>query len=235
MRMKIRETRSVCPICLRNLPAALSLQKDGKIFLEKTCPEHGSFRVLVWQGKIDFDQWLLETSPLSNNNGLHCPKNCGICSEHEIGTCCALLEVTNRCNLHCKYCFANGGTSFCDPSAEVLKSAIRDIAKRCGGPLLQLSGGEPTIRSDLPDLISYAKEAGCAYVQLNSNGIRLAREPEYVQHLAEAGLDIVFLQFDGVREDTYEKLRGTALLETKSASQWFPPSSRGSMMTSSVN
>ena len=46
----IRRTRSVCPVCLQNLPAQLVREADGRILLEKTCPEHGAYRVPVWQG-----------------------------------------------------------------------------------------------------------------------------------------------------------------------------------------
>ncbi|MBR0040536.1 MAG: radical SAM protein [Oscillospiraceae bacterium] len=211
----IRQTRSVCPVCLKNLPACLSRREDGTILLEKTCPEHGFFSVPVWHGRADFERWLLETPPLPAGAALRCPGNCGICAEHEIGTCCALLEVTNRCNLRCRFCFANGGEESAEPTTEELKAAIRDIAGKCGGPLLQLSGGEPTLRDDLPELLLFAKESGCRYTQLNTNGIRLAREPAYAKRLAEAGLDIVFLQFDGTENGIYETLRGAPLLETK--------------------
>lgn len=215
MSQDIRQTRSVCPVCLRNLPAFLSRREDDTIWLEKTCPEHGSFSVPVWHGKVDLEKWLLETDPLDEGRGLGCPDNCGICAEHEIGTCCALLEVTNRCNLRCRFCFADGGGREDEPSAEELKAAIREIALKCGQPLLQFSGGEPTLRDDLPELVRFAKEAGCSYTQLNTNGIRLARDPDYAARLAEAGLDIVFLQFDGTEDRIYEALRGAPLLETK--------------------
>ena len=211
----LRETRSVCPVCLKNLPAVLTRREGGVIFLEKSCPEHGFFRVPVWQGKLDFDRWTLGAEPLPAGSALSCPDRCGICPEHEIGTCCALLEVTRRCNLRCRYCFADGGSCEADPSMDELKAAIRDIAAKCGGPLLQFSGGEPTLRDDLPELVRYAKEAGCSYTQVNTNGIRLAREPDYAKRLAEAGLDIVFLQFDGTTDEIYEALRGAPLLETK--------------------
>ena len=52
-------------------------------------------------------------------------------------------------------------------------------------------------------------------MQLNTNGIRLAKEPDYAAKLAEAGLDIVFLQFDGTSDAIYETLRGRPLLEIK--------------------
>ena len=212
----IRRTRSVCPRCLKNLPASLRKQADGRVLLEKTCPEHGSFRVTVWQGTLDFDQWLSGTEPLAEGAALSCPAGCGLCPEHDGGSCCVLLEVTGRCNLHCRYCFAEGGDN-CppDPSAETLKEAIRQIADSCDHPLLQFSGGEPTLRDDLPELVRFAREAGCSYTQLNTNGIRLAEDPDYARTLAEAGLDIVFLQFDGTREEIYETLRGKALLDVK--------------------
>ena len=211
----IRNTRSVCPVCLKNLPAQLMQSGDGEIQITRQCPEHGTFSAPVWRGKMDFGLWTQYSEPLSGDAGIYCPGGCGICAEHEVGTCCCLLEVTRRCNLHCRFCFANGGTPEDDPGREEMKAAIRDIVRQCGQPLLQLSGGEPTLRDDLPELVRYAKEAGCSYVQVNTNGIRLAQDPDYVKRLKDAGLDIVFLQFDGTREDIYEILRGQPLLEVK--------------------
>ncbi len=210
----MRETRSVCPVCLRNLPARLVREAGGAVLLEKNCPEHGAFRVPIWRGLVDFERWTLGSEPLGGGGGLRCPADCGLCAEHESGSCCVLLEVTRRCNLRCRFCFADGGMGEDAPLSE-MKTAIRDISRRCGGPLLQLSGGEPTLRDDLPELVAFAKEAGCAYVQVNTNGLRLAREPDYARRLADAGLDIVFLQFGGTRNDIYETLRGAPLLETK--------------------
>ncbi len=211
----LRETRSVCPVCLRNLPAQLVKKEDGGVLLRKTCPMHGNFQTTVWRGKTDFTRWSAGGEALAPDEGLRCPENCGLCAEHASGSCCVLLEVTRRCDLRCRFCFADGGQAAEDPSTAEMKAAIRDIADRCGGPLLQLSGGEPTLRDDLPELVRFAKEAGCSYTQLNTNGIRLAREPDYAARLAEAGLDIVFLQFDGTEDAIYETLRGTPLLETK--------------------
>lgn len=210
-----RNTRSVCPVCLKNIPAAMIRRDDGEILLEKTCPEHGFFSVPVWRGKKDIDEWLLGTEPLGENCGINCPSDCGICSGHETETCCALLEVTKRCNLRCRFCFAEGGSVEEDPSAIELKQAITDIIRQCGRPLIQFSGGEPTLRDDLPELIQFAKDAGCSYTQVNTNGIRLAEDPEYARQLSDAGLDIVFLQFDGTDDEIYRQLRGRDLLEIK--------------------
>lgn len=215
MKNGIRATRSVCPVCLKNLPAVLSQGGSGVIYLEKECPEHGAFSVPVWNGTMDFHNWIRHADPLPRGEGENCPAGCGICPEHEIGSCCVLLEVTKRCDLRCRFCFANGGSPEEDPTTDALKASIRDIVRQRGKVLLQLSGGEPTLREDLPELIRFAKEAGCSHVQLNTNGIRLAQDPEYAGGLRKAGLDIVFLQFDGTREDIYEALRGKPLLEVK--------------------
>lgn len=211
----IRKTRSVCPVCLKNIEAHLDQQEDGTVFLLKTCKKHGHFQVPVWRGKLDFLTWCVDADPLGPSLGLSCPGNCGICPEHEIGSCCVLLEVARRCNLRCRFCFADGGCSSLDLSFEDLQFSIDDIVHQCGHPLLQLSGGEPTMRDDLPELTRFAKGAGCSYVQLNTNGIRLAQDPQYVKSLALAGLDIVFLQFDGTTDHIYQKLRGQRLLNIK--------------------
>jgi len=212
----MRRTRSVCPICLKPVAADL-IEKDGITCLEKYCPEHGAFSVPVWHGRLNMDTWRAGTSELALGDGLHCPENCGICKEHESGTCCALLEVTERCNLHCRFCFANGGESENEPSLDELMLAVACIMEMGGRPTLQLSGGEPTLRDDLPELIAYAKSIGCPYVQLNTNGIRLAGDEAYVHSLAEAGLSFVFMQFDGVTDDVYQTLRGAPLLKEKLA------------------
>ena len=89
---------------------------------------------------------------------------------------------------------------------------------KAGGPFnIQLSGGEPTMRNDLADIIRLGKEKGFTYFQLNTNGLRIAEEYDYLQELVQAGLRNVFLQFDGLTEHPYEVLRGKPLLEKKKA------------------
>ena len=85
-----------------------------------------------------------------------------------------------------------------------------------GGPFnLQLSGGEPTVREDLEDILRLGKDLGFTFFQLNTNGIRLAEEPGYAEKLKKAGLSCVFLQFDGLKDSVYQVLRGRPLLEIK--------------------
>ena len=71
------------------------------------------------------------------------------------------------------------------------------------------------MRDDLSEIVAFAKEAGCKYIQLNTNGIRLANDPAYVHALSEAGLSFVFLQFDGMDDRIYQTLRGEPLFKVK--------------------
>jgi len=87
-----------------------------------------------------------------------------------------------------------------------------------GGPFnIQLSGGEPTLRDDLPEIISMGRSLGFSFFQLNTNGLRLAEDALYVHRLKEAGLGCVFLQFDGTDDAIYDRIRGRSLLELKKA------------------
>ena len=211
----IRKTESVCPVCLKKIPAILKKSENGVIRQEKTCQEHGIFEIPVWNGRFDYAEWISREMPLSEEEAAHCDGDCRACNAHGQGTCCVILEVTKACNLSCTVCFAHGGEARTMPSVDSLKQDIDRIVQLAGDPLLQLSGGEPTLRDDLPELVRYAKEAGCSYTQVNTNGIRLAEDESYVAALANAGLDIVFLQFDGVSDEIYRALRGRDLLETK--------------------
>ena len=50
--VKIKDTQSICPECMRVLPAEI-YKEDGKVYIRKTCPEHGEWSDLYWG---DYDQ-----------------------------------------------------------------------------------------------------------------------------------------------------------------------------------
>ena len=183
----LRRTWSLCPVCLKRLPAE-RIRIGDEVFLRKVCAEHGDFQSLVWRGRSDIGAWIGEAEGGPSGEP-PCPEACGLCPDHLQGTCCVLLEVTRRCDLACRFCFADGGAdpgAAGDPSLEEVEASLSRLVVP-GKTLLQLSGGEPTMREDLPLIVAAAKRAGCRYVQLNSNGIRLAEEPRYVEALAAAG------------------------------------------------
>jgi len=219
--MLLSTTESVCPVCLERIPAERIAENDA-VFLRKSCPQHGAFKTVIWHGLASYQTWGGEPrvpstpSVCSANVVKGCPFDCGLCPDHRQHTCCVVLDVTQRCNLHCPVCFASAGSSAQpDPTVEEILNWCRTLLAN-GGPFnIHLSGGEPTVRHDLPELIRRILALGFSYIQLNTNGVRLALDEEYAGELKEAGLSCVFLQFDGVTEDIYEVMRGRHLLETK--------------------
>jgi uncharacterized radical SAM superfamily Fe-S cluster-containing enzyme len=213
----IRNTYSVCPVCLKKLPAEI-VKREQEYFLEKTCPDHGRFSTVVWRGdNPSFEGWGHYVPPAESEDiQPDCPNACGLCPGHLQKTCCVVVEVTRSCNLNCPFCFARGGESSVDPTAEQLSESFRQLVQD-GRTFVQFSGGEPTLRNDLPDIVASAKAAGCENIQLNSNGIRLGEDQSYLRALATAGLSNVFMQFDGTDDAIYEKLRGKPLLAKKRA------------------
>ena len=221
--MELGKTASVCPVCLNRIPARKVVGEDGNLYMEKRCWDHGSFRTLIWEGSAEsYLAWgaqdpggsVVPVGAVDVERG--CPYDCGLCRGHERDGCCVLLELTNRCNLRCPVCFASAG----DPRPRDLSlEEIRrqyDLLMERGGPFnIQLSGGEPTMREDLPRIIALGREKGFTFFQLNTNGLRLAQEPGYAETMAKAGVSTVFLQFDGLEDGIYRTLRGTDLLETK--------------------
>ena len=220
--MVIGSTTSVCPVCLKTIPANKIVKKNNHIYLDKTCPEHGDFSTLIWEGCADsyqaWDRNSAVSEPPVNAKPVEkgCPNDCGLCEEHLRKGCCMLLELTNRCNLHCPVCFASAGDQTpSDLSLEEIEKQY-DFLMAHGGPFnIQLSGGEPTMRDDLPEIIRLGRSKGFTFFQLNTNGIRLAESPSYAKELKKAGLNTVFLQFDGLLDKTYEILRGRELLDEK--------------------
>ncbi len=214
-------TESVCPECLTRLPAR-RVARGEDVYLEKNCPQHGFFRTIIWRGQPAFSSWVRPKIPTSPSNPFTqveqgCPFDCGLCPDHRQQPCCVLLDVTQRCDLACAFCFASAGSKkrTTDPSLKVIEGWYRRLLA-AGGPFnIQLSGGEPCLRDDLPDIIALGKSLGFTFFQVNTNGLRLARDAEFLQRLKDAGLSTVFLQFDGTREEIYRQMRGGKLLARK--------------------
>lgn len=98
------------------------------------------------------------------------------------------LALTYRCNNDCAHCYNARPRSFPELSTAEWK-AILDRLWQLGIPHVVFTGGEPTLRSDLPELIAHAEQNG-QITGLNTNGRRL-HDRRYLQSLVEAGLDHV--------------------------------------------
>lgn len=216
----LSHTESVCPECLTRIPAR-RVADGNRVLLRKTCPEHGRFETVIWRGEPSYLSWSRPKSPSHPKTPQTavaggCPWDCGLCPDHRQQTCCTLVEVTHRCNLGCPVCYADAGQQPSrDPDLAELRRSFEALLAAAGPCHVQLSGGEPTVRDDLPAIITLGREVGFDFIQLNTNGLRLAREPDYVRGLKEAGLSCVFLQFDGLDDEISVTLRGRPLSEEK--------------------
>lgn len=222
----LKTTQSICSVCHRPVDAVY-LEEDGQVFFHKTCPVHGEERCLAAKNAEDFIKWIAAPvinipppRPLtkSGQGDGECPLHCGTCENHMQTACCVVIDVTNRCNQHCPYCFAVSDEEEAEePTLDALGKQY-DFLMELGEARsfnLQISGGEPTVRDDLPEIVSLAAKKGFEYIQLNTNGRRIAEEPGYAGKLRDAGTSVVFLQFDGTRDGIYRQLRNEPLLEIK--------------------
>src|SRR3954447_8863554 len=212
-------TRSLCPHCRRLVDAKI-IVRDNRVYFRKRCPEHGLVEDFVcsdvaYYERHEFDQPARKPRRYCVAPDRACPYDCGLCTEHEQHTCIALIEVTSSCNLKCPLCFAESGpgSNFID-FATYTRMVDRYVELEGIADVLQLSGGEPTLHPDIVRMVRYAYEQPIQAVMINTNGIRLAHDPSLVEQLATMRDRLeIYLQFDGLQEQTYERLRGEELRE----------------------
>src|SRR6266702_2535354 len=219
-----RRTGSLCPECLKVIPATLYIG-DGALKMKKTCKEHGEFDEVCWSDAemyLRAENWAFDGVGLENPQIVDakvCPYECGLCNLHYSATSLCNIDLTNRCNLKCPICFANAnaaGYVFEPTFAQIVDEfAVLRAQRPIPVAAIQFAGGEPTIYPQFPEIVKAAKDMGFAQVQVATNGIRLATEDGFLDKVAESGLNTIYLQFDGLREENYIKARGRPLLDIK--------------------
>ena len=114
-------------------------------------------------------------------------------------------NITRRCNLKCIHCYAHAKDQVFDNelTTEEGKNLIDDLSQ-FKVPVLLLSGGEPTIRKDLPELAAYAIEKGMRAV-ISTNGTLITQQMARV--LKDIGLSYVGISLDGM-EKIHDRFRG---------------------------
>ncbi|MHA1147165.1 MAG: radical SAM protein [Promethearchaeota archaeon] len=230
------KTKSICPECMDKIDAEI-VEENDEIFMKKHCDKcnrdftdkiSSSAKYYKWTHYTKKDKngnviWSFEkdgeTNPPDMIGGLAkdprgCPYNCGLCEEH-ISTCSlALIDLTNRCNFACNFCYANVEKSgiWVEPSLEEIDRIMAHFrSKPIPPPAIMFTGGEPTVRKDFAEICAMAKRHGFKEVIVATNGFGFQQKKgglEWTKKVYEAGLDTLYFQFDGINDATYEKTRG---------------------------
>lgn len=216
-------TNSLCPECLALVPAKI-ITRGKRVYFRKTCPEHGLREDFVcsdvaYYDRVEFSVPARVPEHVGVDPSRGCPFDCGLCTEHEQHTCIGLVEITSNCNLTCPMCYASSAPGGMHLPFDACVAAIDRLVEVEGrAEVLQLSGGEPTVHPEFERILQYALAQPIDYVQINTNGIRLARDPGLIERLAPHRDRLeVFFQLDGLRDDVNLALRGESLLATKLA------------------
>lgn len=225
-----KKTRSICPECGKILQADI-YAKDGKVWMDKTCPEHGKFSDVYWG---DEEMYLRAEKFAYDGVGLHNAMDRTIGDDPDdtvhividgeridMLSCSAIanLDLTNRCNMNCPICFANANDAgyVYEPTFEQVHDMM--VALRSEKPIkctaIQFAGGEPTVYPQFIEAVADAKKLGFAQVQVATNGIKFARDYEFLKAAKEAGMNTIYLQFDGLTDEVYLRSRGRKMMAVK--------------------
>ena len=223
-----KKTRSVCPECGKILEASV-FEKDGKVYMEKTCPDHGHFCDMYWS---DAKMYAKAEKYAHDGIGLRNPMDKNLAPGENVHvfvdnlrvdmlscTAIANIDLTNRCNMNCPICFANANQSgfVYEPDFETVCKMLDTL--RSEEPIkctaVQFSGGEPTVYPRFIDAIRAAKERKFAQVQIATNGIVFAKEYDKLKAASAAGLNSIYLSFDGVSDDIYLQARDRKMFQVK--------------------
>jgi uncharacterized radical SAM superfamily Fe-S cluster-containing enzyme len=186
----------------------------------KRCPEHGNSKVLIaddaeyYKNIRNYNK--PSEMPYTFNTKTHygCPYDCGLCPDHEQHSCLTIIEVTDRCNLTCPTCYAGSSPTYgrhrtLDEIKKMMDAVVRNEKEP---DVVQISGGEPTIHPHFFEILDYAKTLPIKHLMLNTNGIRIAKEKNFVEKLKTYSPDFeIYLQFDSFEDSVLQTLRGADL------------------------
>ena len=217
---------SICSTCYRKVEGKIVFE-DGKVLLLKACPLHGPERILI-ADDVDYyrrcREIFLKPPEMPNHFNTPvkwgCPYDCGLCTDHEQHSCLTLIEVTDFCNLRCPVCYAESGPDRRTHRDLATIERMLDLVVRNERrpDVVQISGGEPTLHPDFFRILDMARERPIQHLMVNTNGSRIATDPEFAKRLAGymPGFEL-YLQFDSFEEHALRDLRAADLRSTRQA------------------
>ena len=113
-----------------------------------------------------------------------------------------LIRLGNNCNERCLFC-----TVAYDNEKELTHKEVKEkiaFIKEKGGKSITFTGGEPTIRDDLPELIKYAKSLDL-FTELQTNGVRLS-DKVFSDKIIKSGIDVIVFSFHSHKKEIFDRL-----------------------------
>ena len=206
-------SKGLCPTCKRAVDGVRVI-REGKVYLRKQCPQHGTSEGLI-SGDAD---WFLKSLtyikegsiPLKYSTEVDkgCPDDCGLCPDHEQHSCLPIIEITNHCNLECPICIVQNRHNY-EMTKEEFGKILDGIVEKEGAiETINLSGGEPTIHANFLELLDMARaKTEIARVSISTNGLRCATDYAFCEELAKRKV-YVSLQLDALSNPALRVLRG---------------------------
>ncbi|MBV8491496.1 MAG: radical SAM protein [Candidatus Eremiobacteraeota bacterium] len=235
----LKSVRGVCPRCFAEnadfdpeFPTDICdghlVERTGAVYLRRWCRRgHGEVWSLYEEDAALWrylQQWRVPTKIVNPDTTAIYPSPMGY--EHGLGpthlqhSCIYLLDVTTQCNLECPACFTSSSPaqSHYLPVADAIAAVEASIAREAGRlDVVMISGGEPTVHPQFRELIERLAALPVTRVLINTNGVRLANEDALLDFLAGLRDRVeVYLQYDGQRSSTHERLRAVDMVELKS-------------------
>lgn len=185
--------KTICPKCYKYIEGKVR-RINGSMYIEKSCDKHGKFKILLAEDAQFYAKFIsLYRNYVDKER----------CTRFS-------LTVNTDCNLDCPICFVNTHKlKQDDPTIKEIKNRLNQIS----GSDIVITGGEPTLRKDLPAIIKTIRKSGNNPLLL-TNGL-LFENPKEIKKLKKAGLKCVCLSFDGFDDDVYMKLRKKKLAQRK--------------------
>ncbi|MFZ2959613.1 MAG: radical SAM protein [Candidatus Ozemobacteraceae bacterium] len=215
-------TTGMCRSC-RKLTTSRIIERAGSVFQSNLCPDCGPQEALIAESFSWYAGQLrtaVRSRPFnipSNPVSKGCPHDCGPCTLHAGACNLPVFSITNACDLKCPICFTfNRPDKAYYMSKEELSRLLDRLIERSGPfDLINITGGEPTLHPQLLDLIKEAaRRPEIGRVTVNSNGMRLAREPEFCRELADAGAYVI-LSFDTLKKEESIRIHGRDIVAEK--------------------
>lgn len=216
-------TRSICPTCKANIDAHIVL-KDGRVLMQKKCPQHGYFEVEVSSDAEYYMRSLTYTKPgtfplrFAKKVEHGCPSDCGLCEDHLQHTCSPIFEINDVCDLTCPVCIVRNQQRY-SMSFDEFKSGVDKLIESEGElPIMLLSGGEPTLHPQFFEFCDYVLRGPHAgkvkRLLISTHGRRIANNRAFAERFKAGGM-YASLQFDTLKPGVYVKTRGVELLDMK--------------------